>query len=168
MSQGHVILSHGLESGPNATKVTRLAAIAQAAGWSSERPDYAHLRQPGDRIRLLLERCAAAGPGPLVLVGSSMGAYISAIATLHTKVLGAFLLAPPVALPDAEVFELRCQHTLLVHGWSDELIVADLVYEFARSRQLPLLMLPDNHRLSASIDVISASFHQFLQRCADT
>ena len=36
---GHVILSHGMESGPNATKVTRLAAVAQALGFSGERVD---------------------------------------------------------------------------------------------------------------------------------
>src|SRR5690349_3960304 len=35
-----VILSHGLESGPEATKVTALAAACADLGWDSVRPDY--------------------------------------------------------------------------------------------------------------------------------
>src|SRR6185437_7372522 len=37
---GHAILSHGLESGPHATKVSALAAAAEKLGWTTERPDY--------------------------------------------------------------------------------------------------------------------------------
>ena len=38
--KGTVILSHGLESGPNATKVSALARVADVLGWQSVRPDY--------------------------------------------------------------------------------------------------------------------------------
>ena len=41
--RGHCILSHGFESGPDATKVTALADAAQRLGWSHERPDYTDL-----------------------------------------------------------------------------------------------------------------------------
>src|SRR3546814_8110468 len=41
--RGHCILSHGFESGPDATKVTALAGAAQRLGWSHERPDYTDL-----------------------------------------------------------------------------------------------------------------------------
>jgi hypothetical protein len=37
--KGTVILSHGLESGPNATKVSALARVADVLGWRSVRPD---------------------------------------------------------------------------------------------------------------------------------
>ena len=40
MAHGHVILSHGLESGPEATKVSALAKVAEQLGWTHERPDY--------------------------------------------------------------------------------------------------------------------------------
>jgi len=165
MKSGHVILSHGLESGPNATKVTRLAGVAEALGWSTERPDYGQLRDPQARIQLLLARCAAVTAQPVVLVGSSMGAYISAIATLRVAIHGVFLLAPPVGWPGAEALEIRCAKVCLIHGWDDELIPADSVYQFARPRKLPLQLLPDDHRLSASVDDICASFKQFLQEC---
>ena len=41
--RGHCILSHGFESGPDATKVTALADVAERLGWTHERPDYTDL-----------------------------------------------------------------------------------------------------------------------------
>ncbi len=41
--KGTIVLSHGLESGPDATKVSALAKVAEACGWSSVRPDYRDL-----------------------------------------------------------------------------------------------------------------------------
>ena len=35
--KGHCILSHGFESGPDATKVTALAEAAERLGWSGRR-----------------------------------------------------------------------------------------------------------------------------------
>ena len=43
MSRGHCILSHGFESGPDATKVKALAEVAEALGWTHQRPDYTDL-----------------------------------------------------------------------------------------------------------------------------
>jgi len=73
MSRGHCILSHGFESGPDATKVTALAEVAERLGWTHERPDYTDLdalrevSSVGDvraRLQRLVERAsAAAGAG---------------------------------------------------------------------------------------------------------
>ena len=41
--KGHCILSHGFESGPDATKVSALAEVAERMGYSHERPDYTDL-----------------------------------------------------------------------------------------------------------------------------
>ena len=38
--RGHIILSHGSDSGPDATKVSVLAALAESLGWTTVRPDY--------------------------------------------------------------------------------------------------------------------------------
>ena len=35
-----IILSHGSDSGPDATKVSALAALAESLGWTTLRPDY--------------------------------------------------------------------------------------------------------------------------------
>ncbi|HTH67720.1 MAG TPA: alpha/beta hydrolase, partial [Rhodanobacter sp.] len=38
--RGQVILSHGSDSSPDATKVSALAALAESLGWRTQRPDY--------------------------------------------------------------------------------------------------------------------------------
>ena len=37
---GTVILSHGSDSGPDATKVSALSTVAEQLGWRALRPDY--------------------------------------------------------------------------------------------------------------------------------
>ena len=84
MSAGHVIISHGLESGPDAAKAAALARAAGELGWTHERPDYRDLDVIGPlgdvraRILRLGARAHACTRRPLVLAGSSMGAFISA------------------------------------------------------------------------------------------
>ena len=77
--KGHIIISHGLESSPDATKATALSKVAEALGWTQQRPDYRDLDAIG-RLgdvhgRIARLRAIAEGvQGPLVLAGSSMGA----------------------------------------------------------------------------------------------
>lgn len=170
---GHVILSHGSDTGPDATKVSMLAKIAESMGWSAERPDYreddalGHAGSVAPRIARLHERIAAS-PAPPVLAGSSMGAFVSGLASLEQPVAGLFLLATPSLIPDSDVaFDLREEvPTLLVHGWQDEVCPVDEIYEFARRRYLPLLVLDDDHRLGAHIDELGRQFGFFLQQLA--
>ena len=79
--RGHCILSHGFESGPDATKVTALAEVADTLGWSHERPDYTDLDArrevgalgdvPARLSRLLaLARDAATSASAVTLVAS--------------------------------------------------------------------------------------------------
>ena len=109
--KGHCILSHGFESGPDATKVTALAEAAERLGWSHERPDYTDLdarREAGElgdvpaRLERLLGLARdAASRGPLVLAGSSLGAWISGRVSLQVPARALFLMAPPVAMAGA-------------------------------------------------------------------
>jgi hypothetical protein len=41
------------------------------------------------------------------------------------------------------------------------------VHAFAAQRRLPLLVLDDDHRLGASVDVIAAQFRMLLDQLAD-
>ncbi len=171
--RGHVILSHGLESGPQATKVTALAAAAEALGWTSERPDYLDLdatrdlaRVP-DRLARLVERCrsaVSAGCGPLVLAGSSMGGFISALASLEVDVRGLFLLAPPVRIAGYRDLEAARVPTSILHGWRDELIPAADVVAWAASRCDELTLVDDSHRLAEHVDYGAQAFARFLER----
>ncbi|WMJ68549.1 hypothetical protein [Stenotrophomonas sp. 24(2023)] len=174
MSRGHCILSHGFESGPDATKVTALAEVAQRLGWTHERPDYTDLdalsavSRVGDvpaRLQRLVERAAAAAAqGPVVLAGSSLGAYISAIASLQVPVAGLFLMVPPTTMGPMPALEVARVPTSIVHAWHDELIPAADVIAWAQQRSLPLLLVDDGHRLSNHVDASAQAFAQLLQR----
>lgn len=171
MTRGHCILSHGFESGPDATKVTALAEAAEALGWSHERPDYTDLdamrdvSELGDvqaRLQRLLD-LARAAQGPLVLAGSSLGAYVSGLASLQVPVAALFLMAPPVRMGEAPPLDAADVPVSIVHGWGDELIPARDVVAWARPRRARLLLVDDGHRLSDHVEASAAAFTALLE-----
>lgn len=159
-----MILSHGMESGPNASKITRLDEMASARGFRCTRPDYGTQAKAPERVAQLLNIAKAqASDEPLVLVGSSMGAYISAMASLDVPVAGLFLMAPPVFCRGLEpALRLRCEHVSIVHPWHDELIDAGEVFAFARAYTTRLVMVNDSHRLTQSMPALEHAFAEFL------
>jgi predicted alpha/beta-hydrolase family hydrolase len=174
VSRGHCILSHGFESGPDATKVTALADAAEKLGWTTERPDYTDLdarrdiSQVGD-VQARLQRlvgiagAAVARGGPVVLGGSSLGAYVSAIASLQVPTRALFLMVPPLRMGPMPALDAADVPVSVVHAWHDELIPAAGVIEWARARSARLLLLDDNHRLAAHVDATARAFGELLQ-----
>ena len=170
--RGHCILSHGFESGPDATKVTALADVAERLGWTHERPDYTDLdarREVSslgdvvarlDRLRSLAQ--AAAARGPVVLAGSSLGAYIAGRISLEVPVRGLFLMAPPIRMGSAHPLDAAAVPTSIIHGWRDELIPADEVVMWAQVRRDRLLMVDDSHRLSEHVESSKLAFAALL------
>jgi predicted alpha/beta-hydrolase family hydrolase len=175
--RGHCILSHGFESGPDATKVTALAEVAGRLGWTHERPDYTDLdarrevSQLGDvparlqRLRGLAGEAAARGP--VLLAGSSLGAWISGRVSLEVPVAGLFLLAPPVRMDPAPPMDAAAVPVSIVHGWHDELIPADSVVAWAKPRNARLLLVDDGHRLSAHVAEAATAFEALLRAIGD-
>jgi predicted alpha/beta-hydrolase family hydrolase len=174
LSKGHCILSHGFESGPDATKVTALAEVAGQLGWTHERPDYTDLdarREVGElgdvpaRLQRLLALARTASErGPLVLAGSSLGSYISARVSLQVPVRGLFLLAPPLTMGPLPMLDAAPGVPIsLLHGWDDELIPAQDVFEWAQLRRARLLLVADSHRLSANVETSAAAFAELLR-----
>ncbi len=170
--RGHCILSHGFESGPDASKVTALAEAAERLGWSHERPDYTDLDArrdiselgdvPARLQRLLALAQAAAARGPLVLAGSSLGAYISGLASKQVPVAGLFLMAPPIRMGAAHPLDAAHVPTSIVHGWDDELIPAAQVVAWADARRARLLLVDDSHRLSHHVEASAEAFAALL------
>ena len=170
--RGHCILAHGFESGPDATKVTALDAVAQRLGWSCERPDFTDLDArreisalgdvPARLHRLLDLARAAALRGPLVLAGSSLGAWIAGRVSLQVPVAGLFLMAPPIVLDAAHRLEAAQVPTAIVHGWDDELIPVADVIAWAQARCARLLLVDDSHRLSRHVDASADAFAALL------
>ena len=177
--RGHCILSHGFESGPDATKVTALAEVAERLGWTHERPDYTafdaqtNVTPLGDvtgRRQCLRKRIdSAVGHGPLVLAGSSLGSYISAMESVSSPVVGLFLMAPPIFrdFPDASVSLQAAEvPTWIVHPWDDELIPYQDVVNWAQPRRARLLLVNDSHRLSSHVQETAQVFELFLRSLA--
>lgn len=170
--RGHCILSHGFESGPDATKVTALADVAERLGWTHERPDYSDLDAmqdvsnlgdvPARLLRLLRIAADAAARGPLVLAGSSLGAWISGRTSLEVPVCGLFLMAPPVSMGSAPGLDAARVPTSIIHGWHDELIPALQVVDWAGPRNARLLLVNDSHRLSDHVQASADAFEQLL------
>ena len=174
MSAGHCILSHGFESGPDATKVTALASAAEALGFTTERPDYTDLDARSDisrvgdvqarlqRLVALATRAVERG-GPVVLAGSSLGAYISAIASLQVPTRALFLMVPPLQMGPMPALDAAPVPLSVVQSWHDEIIPAMGVVEWARARSARLLLLDDSHRLSAHVETTTRAFAELLE-----
>ena len=172
--RGHCVLSHGFESGPDATKVTALAQAAESLGWTHERPDYTDLdakrevSELGDvaaRLQRLLDIARArAAQGPLVLAGSSLGAYVSGLVSRQVPVAALFLMAPPVRMGQAHPLDAARVPVSIVHGWDDELIPARDVIAWAQPRRARLLLVDDGHRLSNHVQASAAAFAELLER----
>ena len=166
-----LILSHGLESGPNATKVSALAAISEPMGFRSVRPDYRDLDALRDvnRIDDRTERLKQHAPKgmPVILAGSSLGAFSSAYASLDLDCVGLFLIALPVAIKGyPRPLDARRVPTALIHGWDDDLCPVEGAIAFARGRGDSITIVQDDHRLTAHVDFIARQFREFLGQFA--
>jgi len=166
--KGTVILSHGLDSGPQASKVSALAEVAAAHGWASVRPDYRDIdatRDPlaiDDRIARALDHAPASGR--IVFAGSSMGAFVSGFASCRRPAEALFLMALPVAIPDyPHPFAAAPIPTVLVHAWQDELCPVEDAIAFARGRGDTLHLVADDHRLGAHVDYCADAFDRLLR-----
>jgi alpha/beta superfamily hydrolase len=170
VASGCVLLSHGMDSGPEATKVSALAAVAEARGWRSVRMDYRDLDAQGmaaaapARIARLRDRVPR--DERCVLMGSSFGAFVSALVACEVAVAGVFLLATPPLIPGcAQAFALpEDTPACLVHGWRDDLCPVEAMFNVARAHRAELLLLDDDHRLGAKVGIIAACFDRFLAR----
>ena len=171
--RGHVILSHGSGSGPQATKVSVLAEAAESMGYATERPDYRDCDALGEtasvapRVARLVERIRAASAPP-ILVGSSMGAFVSGLASRQAPCRALFLLALPVGMPGVDPsFDMaRDIPAMLVHGFADALCPADAALAFAEQAGMPALLVDDGHRLADHVDTVERQFRLFLEHIA--
>lgn len=161
-----VCFCHGRESGPWGTKIRRLARVAEQSGCRVVSPDDRETQDPEERVQRLLT-LAAGLPGPLVLVGSSMGGYVAAVAAAQLQPIGLFLLAPAVGLPGYAVAEPvpATPHITIVHGWDDDIVPVDNVLRYASARRAELHLLPDGHILHNELDRIERLFADFLGAC---
>ena len=158
-----VYFSHGKESGPHGSKIKALAGIAVEAGLTTESIDYTAKADPDSRVELLLESINR--DEEYILVGSSMGAYVSLPASESCSPEGLFLLAPALYLPgyNKQVFQPKISDIEIVHGWNDDVVPVQNSIEFASKHKLSLHILHSDHRLNSALPEICELFRRFLQ-----
>jgi len=158
-----VIFSHGKESGPSGIKINALRAICDELDLSSESIDYRGTDDPEVRADIL-SQVIAQSRQPLLLVGSSMGAYVSLRACDNDHVEALFLMAPAVYMPgyDATDVNPADRPTLIIHGWDDEIVPVDNAIQFAQRHHKELLLLPDDHVLRHSLPRLCVEFRRFV------
>lgn len=159
-----VYFAHGKESGPWGTKIKHLAAIAQRLGCEVESPDYASIPDPDGRVDLLL--ALASGKPDLVLVGSSMGGYVSTVAAHTLDIRGLFLMAPAFYMPGyrAQRYHPSTPRITVVHGWRDDVVPVQNSIDFARETLSELHLLNSGHRLNDVLPAVGQLFELFMQR----
>jgi pimeloyl-ACP methyl ester carboxylesterase len=159
-----VVFSHGKESGPWGSKITAMAAVARDLGLEVESVDYRGMDDPAERVRKLLSLGAALRDPP-VLVGSSMGGYVSAAASLELRARALFLLAPAFYMPGFESYTPQdvTVPTAIVHGWRDTIVPVENSIRWAREHRATLHLLDSEHRLEDQIETICVLLRAFLQ-----
>lgn len=166
----HVLLSHGLESGPGGTKIQAMKAVADSfPGVTAIAIDHRSTKVPATRLEQMTAAMAEAGADPArtVLAGSSMGGWVCAQTSADSPVLGCFLLAPALAMagyPQSSP-TIQARYCQIIHGWDDDVVPVMPVLELARKQALPALVLPDGHRLENSVERVVSEFRLFLELC---
>jgi alpha-beta hydrolase superfamily lysophospholipase len=158
-----VVFSHGKESGPWGSKISAMAAVVRDLNLSVESVDYRGISDPGARVEKLIA-VAAGLPGPLVLVGSSMGGHVSAAAAARLEARALFLLAPAFYMPGFEQYTPQdiAVPTAIVHGWHDEIVPVENSIRWAREHGATLHLVESEHRLEDQIARICALLRDFL------
>ena len=150
--------AHGKESGPWGSKIKALADVARSRGYQVESPDYSDLMDPEKRIERLLE--VTKDVNVTMLVGSSMGGYVSAVASSVIKPKGLFLMAPAFYIPGYAVQAPRpvAEKTVVAHGWNDEIVPVGHSINFAREYKAQLHLLDSDHRLNDQLEFLCVLF----------
>lgn len=171
-----VVFSHGKESGPWGSKIRSLADVAERLGGTVISVDYkvhpvgVHHDQNalGEADRRVGQLLSIHLPehGKLVLVGSSMGGYVSTVATARLKPDGLFLLAPAFYLTGYANQDPtpRAKRTSIVHSWNDTVVPVQNSIKFAKLHQCDLHLLEGDHRLNDALPKIEPIFEVFLRQ----
>ncbi|MEH6581319.1 MAG: hypothetical protein V7754_05230 [Halioglobus sp.] len=157
-----VVFSHGKESGPWGSKIRTLADIAGDFGCSTDSLDYQGIPDPDERALQLIDYLNLESED-FILVGSSMGGYVSLVAAKEKRPLGVFLLAPALYIPGYSHQSYSCDGPVqIVHGWSDNVIPVENSIRYAKEANCTLHLINGDHRLNSSLDEVVVLFKSFL------
>lgn len=158
-----VIYNHGKDSTPWGEKTLALAEVAKRNGYAVESPDYREQPDPDERVKQLFSMDLSVYD-EIVLIGSSMGAYVATVAAPRIKPNGLFLLAPAFYLPGYRQTEFfpPTDKTLVIHGWQDEIVPPENSWKFCQKHHIRLIMLDSDHRLISEMPFLAEELDRFL------
>jgi pimeloyl-ACP methyl ester carboxylesterase len=157
-----VIYNHGKDSTPWGEKTLAFADVAKRHGYAIESLDYRGQNDPDGRVKQLLATDWS-DFSKIVLIGSSMGAYVATVAAETIPTAGLFLLAPAFYLPGYQRKKFApAEHTWVFHGWQDDIVPPKNAWKFCQLYKCRLLMLDADHRLMSHIPLLRTEFDRFL------
>lgn len=160
------IYNHGKDSQPWGEKALVLAEVAKAHGYTVISPDYRGQTDPEARVDKLLATDWQAYR-QVVLIGSSMGAYVATAAAPTIRPQGLFLLAPAFYLPGypRQNFAPPAERTRVYHGWNDTIVPPENAWRFCRTYKVTLTMFDSDHNLLDKLPQLTDELDRFLARC---
>ena len=152
---------HGKESGPWGSKIMHLAMIAKELGFSYDSLDYSGLDKE-QRVQKLINNLPK--NKNIILVGSSMGGWVSTRVAELINLSGLFLMAPAINIKEYSALNPNIDKNKLfvVHGWHDTVIPLEVSINFSKNLGCSLLIVDDDHRLNNKINIIGENFLNFL------
>lgn len=168
MAKLNIVFSHGKESGPMGSKIqSMMEHVNNICDCNVYSIDYRNITSPEDRVEKLVKHLNSL-QGNIVLVGSSMGGYVSTVAAMQVPTIGLFLLAPAFYLEGYSVSQLnvKCDRIAIVHGWQDDIVPYENSVKFAQAHNAKLTLVNDGHRLANSEVVLNSELDHLLSHIA--
>lgn len=163
-----ILFSHGKKGHPESDKMVHLIEIAENMGFEVDSLDYTETMDPDERLAILLDYYRKdEHESDYLLVGSSMGGYVTLVGseTIHPK--GCFLLCPALYIKGYDIKEYEIQkdmHVEIVHGWKDMTVLPEMSMRFAREEHCTLHLMDTDHSMMDVIDYVGYLFEAFLKR----
>ncbi len=158
-----VVYNHGKDSVPWGEKTLAFAEVADRHGYAVESPNYQAQLDPDERVKQLLAMNLS-DYDDIVLMGSSMGAYVATVASELINPKGLFLLAPAFYLAGYRqtVFKPTAKDIRVFHGWQDDIVPPENAWRFCRAHRLRLTLYDADHRMLGVMPQLLDEFNRFL------
>ncbi len=161
------IFSHGKESSPRSSKIKMLSKVAKDYGYETAALDYTKCKNVNERVVKLKKYIKSIEFESLLLVGSSMGAYVSTVLSNEHDLIGLFLLSPAFYMTDNEYkvkdFHPKCNNIEIIHAWNDDVVPYINAVKFGEQTKAVVNLINDSHQLKNSYPFIEERFHNFLR-----
>lgn len=161
-----IYFSHGKETGPFGRKIKVLSRVAESLGLETKSINYRESLNPDFRAQKLIQILKDENQ-EVLLVGSSMGAYVSLVAAAEVSVKGLFLLAPALYLEGyaQQKFDQAFKNTEVFHGWADDIVPVSHSIRYATGVNCSLNLLQSDHGLNEEhiLEIIENRFRVYLE-----